>query len=79
MNDIKLAAFRPADDMHPAGFKILEMTREEKASRRCFIRGLLKGTKWESLKNDQIDKIRMISSGDGWIIEDENLYQFVLR
>lgn len=79
MNDIKLASFRPESDENSGRFKTMRMTREEMASRRCFIRGLLKGTIWEKLKNDQLDQITLSPCGDSWILEDADFYQYVLK
>lgn len=79
MGEIKLAAFRVKAEGQPPGFKSLEMTREERAARRAFVRGLLKGTRWEHLKNEQLDQIRMIQCGDTWIIEDAEMYHYTLR
>lgn len=44
MDSIALAGFRVMPEGQHGGFMALEMTRDERASRRCFIRGILKRT-----------------------------------
>lgn len=79
MDSMTLACFRVAPEGEPGGYRSLEMTRDERASRRCFIRGILKGTRWQNLKNDQLDQVRLLRLGDSWLLEDADLYQHLLR
>lgn len=78
-DSMALAGFRVAPEGQIGGFMALEMTRDERASRRCFIRGMLKGTKWQYLKNDQLDQVRLLRCGNSWMIEDADLYQYILH
>ena len=40
---------------------------------------MLKGTKWQYLKNDQLDQVRLLRCGNSWMIEDADLYQYILH
>lgn len=75
---VVLARFRVADEKGN-GYRALEMTRDEAAQRRSFIRGMLKGTRWQNLKNDQLDQVRLFRQGDIWEFEDSDLYQYILH
>lgn len=79
MDSIALAGFRVMPEGQHGGFMALEMTRDERASRRCFIRGILKGTRWQHLDNEKLDQFRLVRYGDSWLLEDADLYQHILR
>ncbi|MDO5418409.1 MAG: hypothetical protein Q4F29_14525 [Lachnospiraceae bacterium] len=77
LNDITLAGYRV--DKGEGGWLAVSMSREQAAGRRNFIRGLLKHkAKWSRLTNDQLDRVRVFQMGGVWVIEDEELYQYVL-
>lgn len=66
-------------DKGEGGYRATEMTREQAASRRCFIRGLLKHRKqWQNLSNDELDNVRVYKMGDTFVLEDAELYIYAL-
>lgn len=72
----KLAAYRV--DRGKGGFKAIPMTEREVEDRNFFIRLKLRGKPIGKLSAEQIERMRVYRMGDLWIIEDENLMNFVL-
>ncbi|MCI9591085.1 MAG: hypothetical protein HFG42_11180 [Lachnospiraceae bacterium] len=62
------------------GHKAVEMTREERAFRRSFIRSVLlrKSRRFRNLPNDELDQIRLFRVGDQYVLEDRELYEHVI-
>lgn len=72
----KLAAYRV--DRGKGGFKAIPMTEREVEDRNFFIRLKLRGKPIGKLSAEQIERMRVYRMGDLWILEDENLMNFVL-
>ncbi len=62
------------------GHKAVEMTQEEIAFRRSFIRSVLlgKNRRFRNLSNDELDQARLFRIGDRYVLEDGELYEHVI-
>ncbi|MDO5540868.1 MAG: ATP-binding protein [Eubacteriales bacterium] len=59
---------------------VMEMTEDEKLTRRSYIRRTLKKyPAWCNLPNESIDQMTLRSIDGGYLVEDANGYEFLLR
>lgn len=78
MNGKNLAEFRVAGKAH-IELHSKEMSQEDILERRSYIRKALRNCKSTDVSNDVLDAVRLMSEGTGYVLDDENGFEYYIQ
>ena len=77
MDESKLSESR-VKGSGPMAHHAIDMTPEQVIDRRAYIRSILRGGCWQNLSNAELDNIRLLHEGNGYLLEDTEGRMFFL-